>query len=97
MYVKNRSELREVIMKVLYQVFLYDDSELEYSLDELIKEQLEIENSFVNDIVRGVLNYLSDIKSIANKYLIDWTIDRFNFVDQSIICIGIYELLILWR
>lgn len=93
MYVKNRSELREVIMKVLYQVFLYDDSELEYSLDELIKEQLEIENSFVNDIVRGVLNYLSDIKSIANKYLIDWTIDRFNFVDQSIICIGIYELM----
>ena len=90
---KNRSELREVIMKVLYQVFLYDDSELEYSLDELIKEQLEIENSFVNDIVRGVLNYLSDIKSIANKYLIDWTIDRFNFVDQSIICIGIYELM----
>lgn len=89
---KNRSELREITMKVLYQAFLYDDTKLEYNLDEVIKEQLEIENNFVNDLVNGILNYLEDIRKIANKYLVDWTIDRFNYVDQAIICIGIYEL-----
>lgn len=89
---KNRSELREITMKILYQAFLYDDTNLEYNLDEIIKEQLEIENNFVNDLVNGILNYLEDIRKIANRYLVDWTIDRFNFVDQAIICIGIYEL-----
>ncbi len=90
---KNRSELREITMKVLYQAFLYEDTKLEYNLDELIKEQLEIENNFVKDLVSGVLKYLEDIKNMANKYLVNWTIDRFNFVDQAIICIGIYELI----
>ena len=80
---KNRSELREITMKILYQAFLYDDTNLEYNLDEIIKEQLEIENNFVNDLVNGILNYLEDIRKIANRYLVDWTIDRFNFVDQA--------------
>ena len=38
---KNRSELREVIMKVIYQVNLLEDTNLEYDLGDLIKEQLE--------------------------------------------------------
>ena len=51
---KNRSELREVIMKVLYQVFLFQESKLEYNLDDLIHEQLEVENTFVDDCVHGI-------------------------------------------
>ena len=89
---KNRSELREIIMKILYQVFLYKDSKLDYNIDEIIHEQLEVENDFVNDVVLGVIEHHDDIKRVANQYLVDWTIDRFNFVDQVIICIGIYEL-----
>ena len=36
---KNRSELREIAMKVLYQVYIFEDSKQEYDVHELIKEQ----------------------------------------------------------
>ena len=44
---KNRSELREIIMKVLYQVFILEESGIDFDINALIKEQLEIENNFV--------------------------------------------------
>ena len=40
---KNRSELREIIMKVIYQTYILDKTKNEYNIDDLIKEQLEIE------------------------------------------------------
>ena len=89
---KNRSELREVIMKVIYQVNLYN-SDINYDIDDLIKEQLEVENSFVNDTVKGIIENQKTINELANKYLKDWTIDRLNKVDQAIISLGIYELM----
>ena len=90
---KNRSELREVIMKVLYQVNLFEDSKIEYDINDLIKEQLEVENQFVNDCVEGVIKNKKDIVELANKYLKDWTIDRLNKVDQAILSLCIYELI----
>ena len=90
---KNRSELREIIMKVLYQVSIYDDANIEYNIDDLIHEALDIENSFVNDTVKGVIDKKKDIYKLANKYLKDWKIDRLNKVDQAILSIGIYELM----
>ena len=90
---KNRSELREVIMKVLYQVSIYDDAKIDYKIDDLIHEALDIENSFVNETVRGVIEKKNDIGKLANKYLKDWTIERLNKVDQAILSIGIYELM----
>lgn len=90
---KNRSELREVIMKVLYQVNLFEDSKIEYDINDLIKEQLEVENQFVNDCVEGVIKNKKNIVELANKYLKDWTMDRLNKVDQAILSLGIYELM----
>jgi len=90
---KNRSELREIIMKVLYQVNLYEEAHIEYDLQELIKDQLEVENQFVNDCVDGVLLHKKDIIKVANHYLKDWTMDRLNKVDQAILALGIYELM----
>ena len=89
---KNRSELREIIMKVLYQNNILRDTKLEYNIDDLIKEQIEVENEFVNTTVNDVIDKESDIKILANKYLKDWTIERLNKVDQAILSIGIYEL-----
>lgn len=90
---KNRSELREIIMKVLYQVSILEETKLDYNIDELIKEQLEIENSFVKDTINGVLKNQKEIVKKADKYLNDWTMSRLNKVDQAILSIGIYELL----
>ena len=90
---KNRSELREVIMKVLYQVFILSESGLDFNKDDLIKEQLEVENSFVNDTINGILTNRDRITKLENKYLNEWSLDRLNKVDQAILSLGIYELM----
>lgn len=89
---KNRSELREVMMKVLYQVFILEESSIEFDIEKLKKEQLEVENDFVNEVINGILENRKDIYELANKYLTSWPMNRLNKVDQAILCIGIYEL-----
>lgn len=90
---KNRSELREIIMKIIYQVNMFEESKLDYNLNDLIKEQLEVENDFVNTSIHGVIENQKDIINLANKYLKDWTIDRLSKVDKAILSLGIYELM----
>ncbi|MCI8588301.1 MAG: transcription antitermination factor NusB [Bacilli bacterium] len=89
---KSRSELREIMVKVLYQVFLLEETAIPYEIDQLIKEQLEVENEFVDTVIDGVLSKKEELYKKANKYLKEWPMDRLNKVDQAIICIGIYEL-----
>ena len=89
---KNRSELREVIVKVIYQTIILEEAKLEYNVNDLIKEQLEVQNEFVDSCVHGILGNKSTLSSLANKYLSSWTLDRLNKVDQAILLLGIYEL-----
>lgn len=90
---KNRSELREIAMTVLYQKYIFDNAKQKVNICELIKEQLEVDNNFLNDLVINVIDKQSEINKIANKYLIDWDINRLSKVDKAILSIGIYELL----
>ena len=92
MFMKNRSELREIIITVLYQIYLLNETDIKYDVNALIKEQLEVENSFVNESVEGVIAHQEEITNLANHYLKDWTMDRLNKVDQAILSLGIYEL-----
>ena len=89
----NRSELRKIIMTVLYQISVYKSIKIKYDTNEVIKELLEVKNDFVNEIVFGVLEHEDELVDIANKYLKDWTIDRLGKTDQAILKIGLYELL----
>lgn len=90
---KNRAELRDIIIKVLYQIYILKNTKVKYNIDILIKEQIDIDNSFVYDCVYGVVNNQENITNIANNYLKDWTIDRLSKVDKAILSLGIYELL----
>ena len=90
---KSRSELREVIMKVLYQVNILSEAKLDYNVEELIKEQNEVQNDFVNTCVDGIIEHKDENYKLANKHLNKWTMDRLNKVDQAILALGIYELL----
>ena len=92
-FMKSRSELREIVMKILYQVFILKEASVEFDVEKLKKEQLEIENDFVNELLYGILDNQKEIVEKANQYLTNWPMDRLNKVDQAIICIGIYELL----
>lgn len=88
-----RSELRKNIMTILYQINVYSINKISYEIDDIIKEVNPIENEFVKDVVYGVITKKEEIDEIANSYLNKWTIDRLGNTDQSILRMGIYELL----
>jgi N utilization substance protein B len=89
----NRSELRKKIMTILYQISVYKSNKINYDVNEVIREVLEIENEFVKEIVFGVEEKIEELDEKANKYLKDWTIDRLGKTDSSILRMGIYELI----
>lgn len=88
----NRSEQREVIMTALYQISLYEKTKMNYNIDEVIKELVEIDNEFIKNTVHGVIDNVKKIDELANKYLKDWDIERLGKTDQAILRLGIYEL-----
>ena len=90
---KSRSELREKIMVILYQIDINRSQHIDYNVEEIISSNLDIDNEFVRDIVYGVITYEDEIISIANKYMKDWNIDRISKVDKAILSLAIYELL----
>ena len=88
----SRSELREIIIKTLYQIYIYQDKNLSFDLSAIIKEQLEKKNDFVFDTLENILKYQKDISDLANKHMKDWNIDRISKVDKAILSLAIYEL-----
>ena len=89
---KSRSELRNVIMVILYQIDIYESREVPFSVDEVIKENLSVDNDFVRSIVYGVTTYKDELDEIANKYIEGWTIDRIDKTGAAILRMGLYEL-----
>ena len=89
----SRSELREKIMTILYQMAVFDKNKIEYKIDDLIKDNVEIENEFIKEIVYGTFTYKDELDKLANKYMKDWTIDRLGFTDIAILRMAIYELI----
>ena len=67
-----RSEQREKIMTILYQVEMYKKNKYEYSLEDVIKENTDIRSDFINNIVNGVIEKEQSLNEIANKYLKNW-------------------------
>ena len=90
---KTRSELRDIACNVIYQTYIFDKAGIKYDINELIKEKLEVQNDFVLELVSGVLKNQKEISSLANKYLVDWDIDRLSKVDKAILSLAIYELM----
>ena len=88
-----RSELRKKIMTILYQINVYETNKVDFDVESIIQDVLEIDNEFVKDIVYGVITYKDKIDEYANKYLNKWTIDRLGNTDQAILRMAIYELI----
>lgn len=88
----NRSELREKIMTIIYQISLYKNNKMDFIVDDVIKENLEIDNEFVKDMVYGVVTTYDELTDEANKYLNNWTIDRLDLTGASILRMALYEI-----
>ena len=89
----NRTEAREKIMIILYQIDLYDKDKIPYDLENVFHENLEIDNKFVRDVVNGVLENKDNIDKIISKYLENWDLDRLGKTDRAILRLSTYEML----
>ncbi len=89
---KTRSELRNIIMTILYQLEIYEERNMDYRVEEIIKDNIEIESDFVNSVVNGVRSNLVLLDTLANKYMNNWTIDRIDKLGANILRIALYEL-----
>ena len=84
----NRTEAREKIMVILYQIDFYIKEGMSYDIDDVIKENLEIDNKFVRDVVYGVIKNIENIDKIITKYLDNWDLDRLGKTDKAIVRLG---------
>ncbi len=89
----SRSELREKTMIILYQIEIMKKSNIVYDVENIIKENIEIDNEFVKTLVFGVVTSYEDLDNMANKYLKDWSIDRLDINGSAILRMSIYEYL----
>lgn len=87
-----RSELRKKIMVILYQIDIYRERKMEFDINVVIKENVDIENEFVKDIVYGVETYKNELDKIANELMKDWSIERLDKSGAAILRMAIYEL-----
>ena len=87
-----RSELREKVMTILYQIELYKKNKIEYDVDNVIKENVEIDNEFVKDMVYGITTCIDELDESANSHLDNWPIDRLDSMGRAILRMGIYEI-----
>lgn len=89
----SRTKGRKTAMIILYQILLYQKNNMEYNIDEVINENLEQSDEYVETIVKNIVEDIDNLSVIANRYLDSWPLNRLGVVDQAIILIGIYELL----
>lgn len=87
-----RSELREKIMVILYQIDIFKDQKIAYDVEEVIKKNIDIDNEFVKDIVFGVVTHQDMLDEIANKYMKDWEISRLDKSGAAILRMALYEI-----
>ena len=89
---KTRNEVREIALRIIYKINIFDDANVYYDVDDLIKEEYEVENDFVNSLVNGVIEKKDELTALVNKYMSDWSLKRLNKVDQALFLLASYEL-----
>ena len=90
---ETRSGAREMAMKILYQVSVFEKANTSYDLDEMFMDIEGRNKKFIENIVNEVILKKEELDKKANKYLINWEINRLNMVDQTIFEMAIYELI----
>lgn len=75
-----RSEQREKLVKALYAIDMTGDPDMDDFTDEMI------------GLIEDVKSKMDDIDRIISENLVNWTIDRLNYVDKAIIRFAVYEM-----
>ncbi len=75
-----RSEQREKLVKALYAIDMSGDPDMDDFTDEMV------------NLIEDVKTKMDDIDRIISENLVNWTIDRLNYVDKAIIRFAVYEM-----
>lgn len=87
-----RSELREKIMIILYQYDLMKSNGLQCDIEDIMKDNMDVLNDFVEDMVYGVITYQEELDKIADSKMKDWSIKRIDKTGAAILRLALYEL-----
>ncbi len=85
----NRHEIREKIVFALYQHLLLRKNINDCFLDNFeLGEDTEFVPLIMNDLIENEDIYINEI----SKYLVKWTFDRLNLVEQAILLEAVSEI-----
>ena len=79
-------------MIILYQYNLMKNNKIDVDIEEIIKDNIEIENEYIKDIVYGVITHQNELDDLANAHIKEWSIDRLDKTGASILRIALFEL-----
>ncbi len=87
-----RSDARKIVMTCLYQIDICKENKIPYDVEKIRKENCEIENEFVKDLLYGVAEKENELNELANHYLKNWDITRIDKTGAAILRMAFYEL-----
>ena len=88
----SRREKREIIIRILYQIDIYEERGILKSVDELILTNTNKNDEFIENTVKGVIENKEELDKIANNYIENWTIDRLDKTGAAILRMALYEI-----
>ncbi len=89
----SRKIAREQAFKILVAIDVGNNTIEEASEIVIGSLKDDNQNSFIFGAVNGVLDNLSNIDNIINKYSQDWTVSRMASTDRNILRLAVYEIL----
>ena len=92
----NRHFARRIALQTLYQWDFMNEGkdEVKNSAERKIKEFAPEfdEDTFVMDLVFGVIKNQKEIDAFIKKYAPEWPIEKITMIDRNILRLGVYEL-----
>lgn len=87
---------RSIVMQSLYE---WDFSGKKLDLKKIVEKNIKEfgpgleDETFVWQLVTGVVEYLSKLDEIIEKAAPEWPIEQITIIDRNVLRIGLYELL----
>jgi transcription antitermination protein NusB len=94
----NRHLARSVAMQTLFE---WDFNSQSQNVSDILQNNVvqfagaPEDNAFIEQLVSGVMERLSDIDGIIAETAPEWPLDQITPVDRNVLRIGIYELMFL--
>lgn len=79
-------------IKAMIILYSYDLTGEIISYDFLDEDDIECDDDFTNELIKGVMENRHEIDKIININLKNYSLDRLSYVDRNIVRIATYEM-----